>query len=366
MRLTRTRRRALALALALVLLATRPCARANGGSKSIGSNGDVEDARAASRDDASTDDSDSTDGVEFRVSGTTTPTPTSRWEPRVDSTPPRRGDDSDDDESVNATNERRRYLKDLLAEESVDDRRRARAASASRSSSARRRRDAYAWVTAYVEGDAGHDARGWDDGEAWYALGYARRYGLIEGVGMDERGARTCLERAAALGDADAHEELGFTYASGWDGTPRDAAKSILHYYFAANGGSVTAMMALGYRHKHGNDAPESCESAALYYHEAAKLVVDDAATRTPGVLPFQIEKHRLSAEMSGSNLAAKRERDLVQYYRYSADMGNVDAQVTMGRLYSLGARGLRKDVDAARKYLTDAANAGDATAMAN
>ena len=366
MRLTRTRRRARALALALVLLATRPCARANGGSKSIGSNGDVEDARAASRDDASTDDSDSTDGVEFRVSGTTTPTPTSRWEPRVDSTPPRRGDDSDDDESVNATNERRRYLNDLLAEESVDDRRRARAASASRSSSARRRRDAYAWVTAYVEGDAGHDARGWDDGEAWYALGYARRYGLIEGVGMDERGARTCLERAAALGDADAHEELGFTYASGWDGTPRDAAKSILHYYFAANGGSVTAMMALGYRHKHGNDAPESCESAALYYHEAAKLVVDDAATRTPGVLPFQIEKHRLSAEMSGSNLAAKRERDLVQYYRYSADMGNVDAQVTMGRLYSLGARGLRKDVDAARKYLTDAANAGDATAMAN
>ena len=44
MRLTRTRRRARALALALILLATRPCARANGGSKSIGSNGDVEDA----------------------------------------------------------------------------------------------------------------------------------------------------------------------------------------------------------------------------------------------------------------------------------------------------------------------------------
>ena len=124
--------------------------------------------------------------------------------------------------------------------------------------------------------------------------------------------------------------------------------------------------MALGYRHKHGFDVPESCETAVMYYHEAAKLVVDEAAKRTPGMLQFQIEKHRLSEEMAGSNIAARRERDLVQYYRYSADMGNVDAQVTMGRLYSLGARGLPKDIDVARKYLEDAANAGDANAMAH
>ena len=262
--------------------------------------------------------------------------------------------------------ERMKYVEDLLEEESVDDRRRARSASASRATRSRARRAAAEWIEAYVEGTATRDASGWDDGEAWFALGHARRYGLIEGREMDERGAMECLRRAAELGDAAAHDELGFTYASGWDGTPRDGAKSVLHYYFAANAGSVRAMMALGYRHKHGIDVPESCETAVLYYHEAAKIVVDEAAKRTPGVLPFQIEKHRLSAEMSGSNLAARRERDLVQYYRYSADMGNVDAQVTMGRLYSLGARGLRKDVGAARKYLTDAANAGDATAMAS
>ena len=262
--------------------------------------------------------------------------------------------------------ERKKYVEDLLEEESVDDRRRARSASASRATRSRARRAAAEWIEAYVEGTATRDASGWDDGEAWFALGHARRYGLIEGREMDERGAMECLRRAAELGDAAAHDELGFTYASGWDGTPRDGAKSVLHYYFAANAGSVRAMMALGYRHKHGIDVPESCETAVLYYHEAAKIVVDEAAKRTPGVLPFQIEKHRLSAEMSGSNLAARRERDLVQYYRYSADMGNVDAQVTMGRLYSLGARGLRKDVGAARKYLTDAANAGDATAMAS
>jgi len=260
-------------------------------------------------------------------------------------------------------------IRDLLEEEGVDDRRRttSRRGASSRTKSAtdRRRKSAAAWVRSYVEGDAKNDAPGWDDAEAWFALGYARRYGLVGGT-MDEKGAMECLTRAAELGSVAAHEELGFTYASGWDGTPRDGAKSALHYYFAASGGSVKAMMALGYRHKHGIDVPESCETSVLYYHEAAKIVVDDAAKRTPGVLPFQIEKHRLSAEMSGSNLAAKRERDLVQYYRYSADMGNVDAQVTMGRLYALGARGLQKDVEQARKYLSDAASAGDATAMAN
>ena len=257
-------------------------------------------------------------------------------------------------------------IAELLREEDVDERRRVRASESSRSAANRKRRRAFAWVSRYVEGDETSDAAGWEDGEAWYALGFARRYGLIDSIGMDERGAMAALRRAAGLGNADAHEELGFTYASGWNGAPRDGAKSVLHYYFAANGGSVPAMMALGYRHKQGIDVPDSCESATLYYHEAAKIVADEAAKRTPGILPFQIEKHRLSADMSGSNIAAKRERDLVQYYRYSADMGNVNAQVTMGRLYALGARGLRKDIDAARKYLSEAANAGDAAAMAN
>lgn len=258
-------------------------------------------------------------------------------------------------------------LQDVLAEEDVEDRRRTagRVRGVARERRDARRR-AFAWMSKYVDGDDESDARGWEDGEAWHALGVARRYGLIDSIGMDERGGLEALRRAAELGRAEAHEELGFTYASGWDGAPRDGALSALHYYFAANGGSVPAMMALGYRHKYGIDVPESCESSALYYQEAAKIVADEAAKRTPGVLPFQIEKHRLSADMSGSNIAAKRERDLVQYYRYSADMGNVEAQVTMGRLYSLGARGLKKDIDAARKYLTDAANAGDATAMAN
>ena len=287
------------------------------------------------------------------------------------------GSSSEGDDDALFLERRSRAIADVLAEESVDDRRRAARSSASRNAVVKARRSAARWLSAYVADeyadDGGDDGRGHrhqrrrgsEDAEAWRALGLARRYGLVDGD-MNERLAMECFAKAAARGDVVAHEELGFAYASGWDGTPRDAARSVLHYYFAANGGSVTASMALGYRHKHGFDVPESCETAVMYYHEAAKLVVDEAAKRTPGMLPFQIEKHRLSAEMAGSNIAARRERDLVQYYRYSADMGNVDAQVTMGRLYSLGARGLPKDIDVARKYLEDAANAGDANAMAH
>ena len=256
---------------------------------------------------------------------------------------------------------RAKAIADAIAEESVDERRRASRQGGARGVGKKAREHAMKWLTSHVEGDE----RGKNDAEALRALGVAHRYGLVDGE-MREKLAMECFERAAALGDVAAHEELGFAYASGWDGTPRDVARSVMHYYFAANGGSVMASMALGYRHRHGVDVPESCETAVMYYHDAAKLVVDEAAKRTPGLLPFQIEKHRLSAEMAGSNVAARRERDLVQYYRYSADMGNVEAQVTMGRLYSLGARGLRKDIDAARKYLEDAANAGDANAMAH
>ena len=55
----------------------------------------------------------------------------------------------------------------------------------------------------------------------------------------------------------------------------------------------------------------------------------------------------------------------MVQYYQYSADMGNADAATAIGRIFAAGAKGLRRDRRRAYRYFTQAAAArGDADAM--
>ena len=119
----------------------------------------------------------------------------------------------------------------------------------------------------------------------------------------------------------------------------------------------------MGYRHLHGLGVPKSCATAALYYEAPAsrliQIVRDPAAGPTPTV-----EKTRLTPDTEGGDGGTARERDVVQYYQYSADMGNADAATAIGRIFAAGAKGLRRDRRRAYRYFTQAAAAGDADAM--
>ena len=55
------------------------------------------------------------------------------------------------------------------------------------------------------------------------------------------------------------------------------------------------------------------------------------------------IERVRLSVDHA-TNYNPGREKEMVQYYQYSADMGNVDAQTAIGQLLNVGARGMEQD----------------------
>ena len=68
------------------------------------------------------------------------------------------------------------------------------------------------------------------------------------GAPGDYRKARRVLARLAEEGDAEAHAMLGIAHASGL-GMPNgvDAARALLHLYFAASGGDVSASMALAH-----------------------------------------------------------------------------------------------------------------------
>ena len=63
------------------------------------------------------------------------------------------------------------------------------------------------------------------------------------------------------------------------------------------------------------------CSQAALYYESpAAKVVEIVRDPRLKGSHLGAVEKVRLTADMEGVD-GARRERDVVQYYQYSADM---------------------------------------------
>ena len=205
--------------------------------------------------------------------------------------------------------------------------------------------------------------------EAMTCLG--RAYQTGEGVEQDDAEALRLFREAAALGDPGAHEELGFAHGVGWYGLERSTAKAVLHQYFAAMGGDPLAQMAMGFRHLRGAGVPESCQSAALYYDPPASSVADTTnakgasftgASESAGGPNGAV---RLTAETSLAADPARRDADVAQYYKYSADMGNADAASAVGRLLTFGARGVQADQRSAYKYFAQAAAAGDADAMA-
>ena len=62
-------------------------------------------------------------------------------------------------------------------------------------------------------------------------------------------------------------------------------------------------------------------------------------------------ENFRLSRDMK-SPKKLKRQKDVVTYYQYAADLGNSDAQNAVGHAYLLGTKGLDVNYDVAVKYL--------------
>ena len=135
---------------------------------------------------------------------------------------------------------------------------------------------------------------------------------------------------------------------------------SVLHATFGALGNDSVSQMILGYRHMIGHGVPQNCPTAAAYYNAVAEKVIDLA--KVPGTLPH-IEKTRLNLRGYHKTKRAKVEQWL-QYYQYSADLGDVEAQRTVAHLYNLGSHGIKKDHVQAFHYYQRAAEAGDARAM--
>ncbi|XP_072218290.1 protein sel-1 homolog 1 isoform X2 [Leuresthes tenuis] len=173
--------------------------------------------------------------------------------------------------------------------------------------------------------------------------------------------AKEMFEKLATEGSPKAQMALGFLYAAGL-GVNSSQAKALVYYTFGALGGNLVAHMILGYRYWGGVGVPQSCESALTHYRLVANHVASDVSL-TGG---SAVQRIRLLDEVENpGSTSGMLEEDLIQYYQFLAEKGDVQAQVGLGQLHLHGGRGVEQNHQRAYDYFNQAANAGNTHAMA-
>ncbi|KAF1376467.1 hypothetical protein PFLUV_G00211800 [Perca fluviatilis] len=188
-------------------------------------------------------------------------------------------------------------------------------------------------------------------------------YAMLFGDYMNQNvtKAKEMFEKLAMEGSPKAQMALGFLYAAGL-GVNSSQAKALVYYTFGALGGNLVAHMILGYRYWGGVGVPQSCESALTHYRLVANQVASDVSL-TGG---SAVQRIRLLDEVENpGSTSGMLEEDLIQYYQFLAEKGDVQAQVGLGQLHLHGGRGVEQNHQRAYDYFNQAANAGNTHAMA-
>ncbi|XP_053553319.1 protein sel-1 homolog 1 [Bombina bombina] len=188
-------------------------------------------------------------------------------------------------------------------------------------------------------------------------------YALLFGdpIKQNIHAAKDLLEKLTENGSPKGQMALGFLYASGL-GVNSSQAKALVYYTFGALGGNLIAHMILGYRYWAGIGVLQSCESALTHYRLVANHVASDISL-TGGTV---VQRIRLPDEVENPGMASGMlEEDLIQYYQFLAEKGDVQAQVGLGQLHLHGGRGVEQNHQRAFEYFNQAANAGNSHAMA-
>uniref|UniRef100_A0A8C0LPX1 SEL1L2 adaptor subunit of SYVN1 ubiquitin ligase n=1 Tax=Canis lupus dingo TaxID=286419 RepID=A0A8C0LPX1_CANLU len=138
--------------------------------------------------------------------------------------------------------------------------------------------------------------------------------------------------------------------------------KALIYYTFGSAGGSMMSQMILGYRYLSGINVLQNCEVALNHYKKVADYIADKLE-KSEGI---PVEKVRLTERPE--NLSSNSEIldwDIYQYYKFLAERGDVQIQVSLGQLHLIGRKGLDQDYYKALYYFLKAAKAGSANAMA-
>lgn len=180
-------------------------------------------------------------------------------------------------------------------------------------------------------------------------------------VDLDLNRSFQLFSELAEKGYADANLYLGFMYALGLGPEPVNQAKALLYYTFAAASNSTFAKMALGYRYWLGINVAHNCEKALAYYRQVAAKV-EKTITFSGNI---GIQRIRLLDELENTgSISGALDDDLIQYYQFLADKGDVNAQLGLGKLHYQGGFGVEHDPDRAFHYFQLATESGNTNAM--
>uniref|UniRef100_A0A452ER73 SEL1L2 adaptor subunit of SYVN1 ubiquitin ligase n=1 Tax=Capra hircus TaxID=9925 RepID=A0A452ER73_CAPHI len=147
-------------------------------------------------------------------------------------------------------------------------------------------------------------------------------------------------ESLAKEGSYKAQNALGFLSSYGI-GMEYNQAKALIYYTFGSAGGSMMSQMILGYRYLSGINVLQNCEVALSHYKKVADYIADKLE-KSEGI---PVEKVRLTERPE--NLSSNSEIldwDIYQYYKFLAERGDVQIQVSLGQLHLIGRKGLDQD----------------------
>jgi SEL1 protein len=177
---------------------------------------------------------------------------------------------------------------------------------------------------------------------------------------------------ASSHGNTTAQYMLGIFHSTGLGNVvPRDQAKALLYYTFAAVRGDTRAEMATAFRHHIGIGASKSCEVAVRYYKRVADKAIQWHRSGPPGGVAWIYQAWRIadddggvygegaSAASSGMNArkvsvhsdANAAISDVIEYLDLMSQKGDIKASLNLGRIFYEGQRGLEHDFELAKKY---------------
>ncbi|XP_048259594.1 protein sel-1 homolog 1-like isoform X3 [Haliotis rufescens] len=173
--------------------------------------------------------------------------------------------------------------------------------------------------------------------------------------------AKEIFEDLSQRGSPTGQLGLGFLYSAGL-GVNSTQARSLIYFTFGALGGDPMAQMAMGYRYWAGVGVEAKCESALTHYKKVASTVADSVSL-SGGPTVQRVRLQEESESQTGNSPLL--DDDLLQYYHFLADKGDVQAQVVLGQLYYQGGRGVAINHEQALQYFLMAAESGNANALA-
>ncbi|KAF3764400.1 HCP-like protein [Cryphonectria parasitica EP155] len=177
---------------------------------------------------------------------------------------------------------------------------------------------------------------------------------------------------ASLNGNSSALYMVGLMYSTGvGDAVPKDQARALLYYTFAAVRGHTRAEMTVASRHWTGVGTPKSCETAAKYYKRVADKVMDWYRSGPPGGMNWNREGYHIAddfggtygegASVSSSGINAVRHHpnsdayaaieDIIEYLNLMSNKGDFKSSFNLGAIYYEGQRGLERNLKEAAKY---------------